>query len=177
MPAKELRFGDEARQCMMRGANILARAVKATLGPRGRNVVMQRSFGGLIASAMDKVGKEGVITVEEGSGMANELDEPFVLLYDRKLSNIHDLLPLLEPSVILSKVKEHKGNYGFNAQTADYGDMIEMGILDPTKVVRVALQNAASIAGLMITTEAMVAEAPRKEMPVRPGMDSIRITP
>jgi len=46
MPAKELRFGDEARQCMMRGANILAQAVKATLGPRGRNVVMQRSFSG-----------------------------------------------------------------------------------------------------------------------------------
>jgi chaperonin GroEL len=540
MPAKELRFGDDARQCMARGASILAQAVKATLGPRGRNVVMQSSFGGptitkdgvsvakeieledqfenmgaqmvkevstktseiagdgtttaavlaqsifqeglksvaagmnpmdikrgidkavdvtveelrhlsiackdskaiaqvgtvsangdeeiggLIASAMDKVGKEGVITVEEGSGMANELDvvegmqfdrgylspyfinkpedmtmeleDAFVLLYDKKLSNIRDLLPLLEavakagkplliiaedvegealatlvvnavrgiikvaavkapgfgdrrkamlqdiavltggqviseetgltlekasldelgsarkiivakdnttliggngkpdeikgrvqqirrqiddatsdydkeklqerlaklsggvaelkvgaatetamkekkdrvedamhatraaveegvvpgggvalvrvmqavqakglkgnnpdqgigikivlrameqplreimanaglePSVVLSKVKEHKGNYGYNAQTANYGDMIEMGVLDPTKVVRVALQNAASIAGLMITTEAMIAEAPKQETHVPPGMEEM----
>jgi len=76
----------------------------------------------------------------------------------------------LEPSVVLNKVKEHEGNYGYNAQTTEYGDMIEMGILDPTKVVRVALQNAASIAGLMITTEAMVAELPKKEAHVSPGM-------
>ena len=537
MPAKELRFGDDARQRMARGASMLAQAVKATLGPRGRNVVMQKSFGGpavtkdgvsvakeveledqfenmgaqmvkevaaktseiagdgtttatvlaqsifqeglksvvagmnpmdikrgidkavdaaveelkklsiacedstaiaqvgtvsangdeeigrLIASAMEKVGKEGVITVEEGSGLANELDivegmqfdrgylspyfinkpedmsaeleDAFVLLYDKKLSNIRDLLPLLEavakagrpllviaedvegealatlvvnavrgiirvaavkapgfgdrrkamlqdiavltggqviseetgltlekagldelgsarkiivakdnttlvggngepeaiqarikqirreiddatsdydkeklqerlaklsggvaelkvgaatetamkekkdrvedamhatraaveegvvpgggvalvrmmqavqaqglkgdnpdqdigikivlrameqplreimtnaglePSVVLNRVKEQKGNYGYNAQTTEYGDMIEMGILDPTKVVRVALQNAASIAGLMITTEAMIAEAPKKEIQVPPGM-------
>ncbi len=530
MPAKELRFGDDARHALARGASILVRAVKVTLGPRGRNVVIQRSFGapaitkdgisvakeieledqfenmgaqmvkevsaktselagdgtttaavlaqsifqeglksvaagmnpmdikrginkavdaaveelkhfsiacedskaiaqvgtvsangdeeigGLIAEAMDKVGKEGVITVEEGSGMANELDvvegmqfdrgylspyfinkpedmiteleDAFILLYDRKLSNIRDLLPLLEAvakagkplliiaedvegealatlvvntlrgiikvaavkapgfgdrrkamlqdiavltggqviseetgltlekasldelgsarkiivakedttlvggngkseeikarvqqirrqiddvmsdydreklqerlaklsggvaelkvgattetamkekkdrvedamhatqaaveegvvpgggvalvrmmqavqaqgmkgdnsdqdmgikivlrameqpireimanaglesSVILNKVMELHGNYGFNAQTGDYGDMIKMGILDPTKVVRVALQNAASIAGLMITTEVMITEAAKKE--------------
>ncbi|HET9032129.1 MAG TPA: chaperonin GroEL [Dokdonella sp.] len=68
-----------------------------------------------------------------------------------------------EPSVILNKVAEGKGNYGYNAATGEYGDMVEMGILDPTKVTRTALQNAASIAGLMITTEAMVAEAPKKE--------------
>jgi chaperonin GroEL len=79
----------------------------------------------------------------------------------------------LEPSVVLSKVKEHKGNYGYNAQTANYGDMIEMGVLDPTKVVRVALQNAASIAGLMITTEAMIAEAPKQETHVPPGMEEM----
>ena len=76
----------------------------------------------------------------------------------------------LEPSVVLSKVKEQEGNYGFNAQEVDYGDMIKMGILDPTKVVRVALQNAASIAGLMITTEVMIAEVPKKTMVVPPGM-------
>jgi chaperonin GroEL len=79
----------------------------------------------------------------------------------------------LEPSVVLSKVKEHKGNYGYNAQTDNYGDMIEMGVLDPTKVVRVALQNAASIAGLMITTEAMIAEAPKQETHVPPGMEEM----
>ena len=74
-----------------------------------------------------------------------------------------------EPSVVLNKVAEGKGNYGYNAQTGAFGDMIEMGILDPTKVTRTALQNAASIAGLMITTEAMVAEAPKKDAPAAGG--------
>lgn len=78
----------------------------------------------------------------------------------------------LEPSVVLDRVKEQQGNYGYNAQTAAYGDMIEMGILDPAKVVRVALQNAASIAGLMITTEVMIAET-RKEMRARPAMEGM----
>jgi chaperonin GroEL len=68
-----------------------------------------------------------------------------------------------EASVILNKVLEGAGNYGYNAATEEFGDMIEMGILDPTKVTRSALQNAASIAGLMITTEAMVAELPKKD--------------
>src|SRR3546814_1385794 len=70
-----------------------------------------------------------------------------------------------EPSVVLNKVKDGKGNYGYNAANGEYGDMIEFGILDPTKVTRSALQNAASIAGLMITPEAMVAELPQKEEP------------
>ena len=68
-----------------------------------------------------------------------------------------------EPSVVVNKIKDGTGNFGYNAQTGEYGDMVAMGILDPTKVTRYALQNAASIAGLMITTEAMVAEAPKKE--------------
>jgi chaperonin GroEL len=73
-----------------------------------------------------------------------------------------------EPSVVLNKVKDGKDNFGYNAQTGEYGDMIAFGILDPTKVTRSALQNAASIAGLMITTEAMVADAPKKEEPAMP---------
>ena len=75
-----------------------------------------------------------------------------------------------EGSVVLNNVVGKKGNYGYNATTGEYGDMIEMGILDPTKVTRAALQNAASISGLMITTEAMVAEVPEdKPMPPMPG--------
>lgn len=75
-----------------------------------------------------------------------------------------------EGSVVLNNVVAKKGNYGYNATTGEYGDMIEMGILDPTKVTRAALQNAASISGLMITTEAMVAEVPDdKPMPPMPG--------
>ncbi|MBD8872179.1 chaperonin GroEL [Rhodanobacter sp. DHB23] len=68
-----------------------------------------------------------------------------------------------EPSVIVNQVKEGKGNYGYNAATGEFGDMIEFGILDPTKVTRSALQYASSVAGLAITTEAMVAELPKKE--------------
>ena len=68
-----------------------------------------------------------------------------------------------EPSVVMNRVQEGTGNYGYNAATGEYGDMIDMGILDPTKVTRTALQNASSVAGLIITTEAMVAELPRKD--------------
>jgi chaperonin GroEL len=68
-----------------------------------------------------------------------------------------------EPSVVINKVVEGKGNYGYNAATAQYGDMVEMGVLDPTKVTRAALQNAASVAGLILTTDAMVAETPKDE--------------
>ena len=70
-----------------------------------------------------------------------------------------------EQSVVLAKVSDGKGNFGYNAATGEYGDMVDMGILDPTKVTRSALQNAASVAGLMITTEAMVAEEPKKDAP------------
>jgi chaperonin GroEL len=68
-----------------------------------------------------------------------------------------------EASVVLAKVAEGKGNFGYNAATGEYGDMVEMGLIDPTKVARSALQNASSVAGLLITTECMVAEKPKEE--------------
>jgi len=68
-----------------------------------------------------------------------------------------------DASVVLNTVAAGKGNYGYDAQTGEYGDMIEAGILDPTKVVRYALQNAASVSGLLLTTEAMVADAPQDD--------------
>jgi len=74
-----------------------------------------------------------------------------------------------ESSVVLNNVANGKGNYGFNAATEEYGDMLKMGILDPTKVVRAALQHAASISGLMITTEAMIAELPQPHIDVPMG--------
>ena len=74
-----------------------------------------------------------------------------------------------EASVVLDKVKTGKGNFGFNAATGEYGDMIEMGILDPAKVTRAALQAAGSIASLMITTEAMVTELPEEKGAGSPG--------
>ncbi|NDE55315.1 MAG: molecular chaperone GroEL [Gammaproteobacteria bacterium] len=442
MAAKDVRFGDDARSRMMRGVNILAQAVKVTLGPKGRNVVLDKSFGAptvtkdgvsvakeieltdkfenmgaqlvkevasktsdiagdgtttatvlaqsilveglksvaaglnpmdlkrgidkaaaaaveaihamsvpcadsnaiaqvgsisansdeaigkIIADAMDKVGKEGVITVEDGSGLENTLDvvegmqfdrgylspyfvnnqqsmsadleNPLILIYEKKVSNIRDLLPVLEgvakagrplliiaedvegealatlvvnnirgilkvaavkapgfgdrrkamlediailtggtviseevglslekatveegivpgggvaliralqkikdlkganhdqdvgitiarrameeplrqivanageeSSVVLNKVSEGSGNYGYNAANGEYGDMVAFGILDPAKVTRSALQNAASVAGLMITTEAMIAEEPKADAAMPGGM-------
>ena len=75
-----------------------------------------------------------------------------------------------EPSVVVNNVKAGSGNYGYNAATGEYGDMLEMGILDPTKVTRSALQFAASVGSLMITTEAMVTELPKKDAPAMPDM-------
>ena len=77
-----------------------------------------------------------------------------------------------EPSVVCANVLEGKGNYGYNAQTAEFGDMVDMGIIDPTKVARTALQNAASVATLLLTTEVMVADAPKDDeaAPAMPDM-------
>ncbi|EPR12381.1 molecular chaperone GroEL, partial [Agrobacterium radiobacter DSM 30147] len=77
-----------------------------------------------------------------------------------------------EASIVVGKILEkNEDNYGYNAQTGEYGDLIQLGIVDPVKVVRTALQNAASVASLLITTEAMIAELPKKEapMPAMPG--------
>ena len=74
-----------------------------------------------------------------------------------------------EGSVVLDKVENLKGNDGYNAATGKYGDMLKMGILDPAKVTRSALQAAASIAGLMLTTEAMISEVPDENPPGMPG--------
>ncbi|TMM41437.1 chaperonin GroEL [Colwellia ponticola] len=78
-----------------------------------------------------------------------------------------------EPSVVLNEVRNGKGNYGYNAGNSTYGDMIEMGILDPTKVTRSALQFAASVAGLMLTTEAMITDAPVKDSGAMPDMSGM----
>jgi chaperonin GroEL len=76
----------------------------------------------------------------------------------------------VEPSVVVNNVAAGKGNYGYNAANETYGDMVEMGVLDPTKVTRSALQNAASVAGLMLTTDCMVAELPKEDAPSAPDM-------
>ncbi len=77
-----------------------------------------------------------------------------------------------EPAVVLDQVRNHKENYGYNAATEQFGDMVELAILDPTKVTRMALQHAASVSGLLLTTEAMVAELPKKDdAPAGAGAD------
>ncbi|TJZ72979.1 chaperonin GroEL [Chitiniphilus eburneus] len=74
-----------------------------------------------------------------------------------------------EPSVVVNKVVEGKGNFGYNAATGEYGDLVEIGVLDPAKVTRSALQHAASVAGLLLTTDAMIAELPKDDAPAMPG--------
>ena len=74
-----------------------------------------------------------------------------------------------EASVVIDKVLAGKGSWGYNAGTSQYGDLIEMGVIDPTKVTRTALQNAASVAGLILTTDASVAEAPKEDKAVVPA--------
>lgn len=74
-----------------------------------------------------------------------------------------------EPSVVINKVLEGKGSYGYNAGNGEFGDLIDMGVLDPAKVTRAALQNAASVAGLMLTTDCMIAELPKADAPAMPG--------
>jgi chaperonin GroEL len=76
-----------------------------------------------------------------------------------------------EASVVVAAVLAGKGNYGYNAANETYGDMVEMGVLDPTKVTRSALQNAASVAGLMLTTDCMIAELPKEDAPAMGGGD------
>ncbi|HWU34050.1 MAG TPA: chaperonin GroEL [Methylovorus sp.] len=76
-----------------------------------------------------------------------------------------------EPSVVVNKVLEGKGNYGYNAANGTYGDLVELGVLDPAKVTRSALQNAASVASLILTTDALVAELPKEDAPAMGGGD------
>jgi chaperonin GroEL len=77
-----------------------------------------------------------------------------------------------EGSIVVDKVRGKETNYGFNAETLEYGDLVKMGVIDPTKVCRTALENAASIAALLLTTEALIAEKPEKKEatpPMPPG--------
>ena len=113
--------------------------------------------GVALIRAIDAVEKVNGDNAEQDTGIAiakRAMEEPLRQI----VSNAGD-----EPSVVVNKVREGSGNHGYNAGTGEYGDMVGMGILDPTKVTRYALQNAASVAGLMITTEAMVADKPVEE--------------
>jgi chaperonin GroEL len=111
--------------------------------------------GGGVAFIRAKQALEGKLTGENHDQDAGikivmrALEEPLRIIVDNSGA---------EPSVVLNKVLENKGNFGFNAQTEEYGDLVQQGVIDPTKVARTALQNASSVAGLMLTTDAMVAE-------------------
>jgi chaperonin GroEL len=166
------------------------------------------TIGKIIAEAMDKVGKDGVITIEEAKSMETSLEivegiqfdrgylSPyFVTDSERMEVNLDDAYisdqqigikivkrALEEPlrqiannagwegSVVVQEVKAMSANEGFNAETEQYEDLVAAGIIDPTKVARIALQNAASIAALMLTTEALVTDIPEKNKSSMPPM-------
>jgi chaperonin GroEL len=114
----------------------------------GGGVALIRASDGLMALQVDNHDQEVGLKI-----MIKAMESPLRQI----VANAGD-----EPSVVLSKIMEETGNYGYNAGTGEYGDMFEMGILDPAKVTRSALQYAASVAGLMITTEAMITEKPQE---------------
>ena len=117
--AKQITLGEQSRAAILRGVNKLADTVKVTLGPKGRNVVLDKKYGSLVANA----GKEGTVIVE--------------------------------------RVRcEKNPNIGYNVLTEKFEDLIAAGVIDPAKVTRSALQNASSIAGLLLTTEVLISEAP-----------------
>jgi len=122
----------------------------------GGGVALIRAVGALSGVSGDNPDQDHGIAIARRA-----MEEPLRQI----VSNAGD-----EPSVVVNKVADESGNYGYNAASGEYGDMIAMGILDPTKVTRSALQNAVSIAGLMITTEAMVAELPKEDAPAMPDM-------
>ncbi len=109
------------------------------------------------AASLKALGKDSALTEDERLGVAvvaRAIEEPLRWIAQNAGH---------EGAFVVLKVKELEGNHGFNAETEKYGDLVRAGVIDPTKVVRCALQNAASIAGLMLTTEAMVSERPEVE--------------
>ena len=189
MPAKEVKFSVDARDRMLRGVDILNNAVKVTLGPKGRSVVIDKSFGA------PRITKDGVAVAKEivhairaaveegivpGGGVAllrasehlkgirtkNDDQKTGIEIVRKALSARIAINAGEDGSVIVGKILERdQYGYGFDSQTGEYGNLVSKGIIDPTKVVRVAIQNAASLAALLITTEAMVAELPKKSAP------------
>ena len=143
MAAKSIVYDQAAREKLLTGINKLADAVRVTLGPKGRNVVIEKSWGA------PTVTKDGGTVAKE-----IELEEPL-----RRISENAGV----EGSIVVDKVKNGKGAWGFNASSEQYEDLVKAGVIDPTKVVRTALQNASSVAALLLTTEAMIAEKPKKE--------------
>ncbi|MDY7035384.1 MAG: chaperonin GroEL [Thermodesulfobacteriota bacterium] len=134
--------------------NATRAAVEEGIVPGG-GVALVRAIKALEKTSLDGDEQLGVNLIKRA------LEEPV-----RQIANNAGF----EGSVVVQKVMDGKGNFGFNAETGEYEDLVKAGIIDPTKVTRFALQNAASVAGLLMTTEAMVAEKPEKKKPSMPGM-------
>lgn len=212
MTAKQVLFKDAARTRIIEGVNILADAVKVTLGPRARNVILNRTYGpplvansGVIVAKetelKGKFGNMGAQMIKEVAATIGELRKiSRPCLTNKEISQVGAISANADTAVgeIIWQQRAGgrysncaartgraiapdrrprrrrtfggaeqgtggKGNFGYNVATEEYGDLVEMGVLDPAKVTRSALQNAASIASLILTTDAMVAELPKDE--------------
>jgi chaperonin GroEL len=134
--------------------NATRAAVEEGIVPGG-GVALLRASSNLVAKGANPDQEAGIAIVRRA------LQEPVRQI----VNNAGD-----EGSVVVGKILDNASDtYGYDAQTGEYGDLIQMGIIDPVKVVRTALQDAASVAGLLVTTEAMIAELPKTEAPAMPG--------
>jgi len=159
--------------------NVLADAVRVTLGPKARTVVLERSYGAptvinsgvIVAKELelsDPFENMGAQMVREvaaktsevaGDGTTTATMLAAAIVNEGMRQTVRNAGS--EPAVVVQRVAEGRDNFGFNAATGEYGDMVKMGVLDPCKVTRSALQNAASIAGLVLTTDCMIAQIPQ----------------
>lgn len=166
MAGKQPIFSEEARSSVLRGVNSLANTVKVTLGPRGRNVMLSKKYGSPI------IAKDGVTAAKEielqdksedlGACVVRAaMEEPIRMIAENAG---------VDGAIAVSRVLEKEDDYGYNAETWEYGNLVQQGIIDPTKVVRVALQNAGSLAGILLTTEAMVTGLPEPKKKAAPPM-------
>jgi chaperonin GroEL len=149
MTAKTLLFHDQARAKLLAGMNVLADAVRAAVEegvlPGGGVGLLRARVGTLHGANPDQ--DAGIRIVMRA------VEEPLRQI----AANSGD-----EPSVVVNRVAAGEGDFGYNALTGAYGDMVGMGILDPCKVTRTGLQNAASVAGLALATDCMIARVPAK---------------
>lgn len=171
--SKIIQFDVEARRKLKEGMNGLARSVVVTLGPKGRTVIFEKLNGD------PQVCNDGVTVAKQV-----ELDDPTEDLGAKMLrqaavktseSAVRQLAMNagLEPSEILPKIKNGKGDYGFNFKTEEYENLLKAGVIDPTKVGRLALENAASVAMMMLTTECVISKVKEKEKDAIQGIPQI----
>jgi chaperonin GroEL (HSP60 family) len=218
MAGKGVKFAEEARGKILKGVDTLAEAVSVTLGPKGRNVILAKSFGSPtvtkdgvtvakeivlkdkfenmgaqmvkeVASKTSDVAGDGTTTAtvlaqsifRQGCKVVSAGTNPMEVKRGIEMAVGHAVAELKkmskptqdrkeiaqnageEGSIVVEKVKEGKGAFGFDAQQEAFTDMFQAWIVDPTKVVRCALENAASVGSLLLTTEAMVAELPEEK--------------
>ena len=150
MSGKKIIYSEESPHAILRGVNQLADAVKVTLGPRGRNVVIEKKFSGPTITK-DGVAEETGIKLEK-LGL-DDLGRAKHVTVDK------DTTTIIDGAVVIENVRTRGDvKYGFNAATTQYEDLVEAGVIDPAKVTRSVQQNASSIASLMLTAEAMVCE-------------------
>ena len=181
--AKQIKYSTEARTLLKDGVDKLSDAVKTTLGPKGRNVILDRKFGAPhITKDGVSVAKEieledpyenmGAQLVKEVASKTNDDEQTGIDIICRAIEEpLRQIVANAggEGAVVVNNVREGKGDYGYNARAEKYEDLRAAGVIDPAKVARVALENAASIAGMFLTTECIITDKPEENVPAMPA--------